>query len=89
MKAETRIKGAAKSLYEAYTEYSKTVLNIPVTAKVPKVEWMAGNTKGGNAGWLVDGSLYPGKAEQVVQHFEQLRNAWEEKTKRKSDPVKK
>ncbi len=86
MKAQTRIKAACKTMYDAYVDYSRKVLNIPVIPNIPKVEWRAGNPKDGNAGWIVDGRLYPGTAEQVVSHFEERTVYWLEKTRRKSEP---
>lgn len=84
MKAATRIKIACKSMYDAYTDYSRIVQNIPVIPNVPKVDWMAGNPKDGKAGWVVDGRLYPVTADQLVAHFEERTAYWQEKIKRVS-----
>lgn len=82
MKAATRIKNAAKSMYDAYTDYSRVVQNVPVIPNIPKVQFMAGNPKDGKAGWVVDGRLYPVTADQLVAHFEERARYWQERTQR-------
>lgn len=88
--AKSRIKSACKWMYDAYTDYSRIVLNIPVIPKPPHVEWWPGKTDAGSSGtWVVDGRSYPGTADQVVAHFEERANYWIEKSHRKSEPAPK
>lgn len=88
MKAKTRVVTAAKELYETYANYSRRVLNIPVVPAYPSVTWKAGNTKEGARGtWIIDGREYPGTVDQVVAHFQERTVYWEDKLRRKSEPV--
>jgi hypothetical protein len=89
MKAKTRITHAVKEMYDAYAEYSLVKHKIPVIAPHPKVTWVAGNAKDGNAGWMIDGNLVAGTADQIVDGIQRTTNYWLDKAKRKTDPIKK
>jgi len=87
VKAQTKVASAVKACYEAYAEYSSKVVHIPVVPpKRPLIIWQAGDQRNGNAGWLVDGRLHLGTAEDVVKHFNERTEYWIAKTRRKSDP---
>jgi hypothetical protein len=81
MKAKTRIVTAAKKMYDAYTDYSRVVLNVPVVPDYPQVTWCAGNrADGGKGTWVVDGREYPGVVGDVEVHFLARAKYWREKT---------
>ena len=69
-------------MYDAYTDYSRKVLNIPVIPNYPKVSWKAGNHSNGVGGvWVIDGREYPGTVDQVEAHFKERTDYWIEKVK--------
>lgn len=76
MKAKTQIEQAVKACYDAYSDYARKVDNIPVIPSFPKVEWVKGSLKNDASGWLVDGKLYNGTADQVVAHWNKQTERW-------------
>lgn len=80
MKAKTQIEQAVKAAYDAYAEYARKVDNMPVIPAFPRVSWERGSLKNPNTGWIIDGRLYPGTAEQVITHWDRVRVRWEKKT---------
>jgi hypothetical protein len=88
MKAKTRIVAAVKACYDSYSDYARKVLYIPVIPPYPKVTWEAGNTPQGSRGrWIIDGHDWPMAADEVVAEFQRRALMWEDKMRRRSDPV--
>lgn len=70
MRAETRIRTAAKQCYDAFVDYSRVVLNIPVSSKVPRADYHPGK------GWNLDGKFYAMTSSQLVEFLEGQRDYW-------------
>lgn len=83
MKAQTQIEHAVKACYDAYADYARKVENIPVIPSFPKVSWVRGSLKNENTGWIVDGRLYPGTADEVVNYWNKRTALWLARTRKK------
>jgi hypothetical protein len=83
MKAQTQIERAVKACYDAYAEYARKVDNIPVIPQFPKVTWVRGSLKNEASGWLIDGKLYNGTAQEVVSHWNKQTERWTAKLRKK------
>lgn len=70
MRAETRIRTAAKEYYGAFVDYARIVLNIPVSMNVPRANYHPGK------GWELDGKFYPMTSTQLVEFLEGQRDYW-------------
>lgn len=77
MKAQTRIEAAVKACYDVYAEYSHVAEHMRVTAVHPRVTWERGSLKNPNTGWVIDGVLYPGAADDVIDLWNKQRAKWE------------
>lgn len=73
MKEKTRVEQAVKACYDAYSDYARKVDNMPMIPKFPEVRWQRGSLKNPNTGWWIDGTLYPGSAEQVIELWDKQR----------------
>lgn len=80
MKAKTQIEQTVHAAYVAYADYARKVENIPVIPAFPKVSWERGSLKNPNTGWIIDGRLYPGSAEQVMAYWDKIRAKWLRRT---------
>lgn len=82
MKAQTAIERAVKACYDAYSDYARKVEGIPVIPTFPKVSWVRGSLQNPETGWLVDGKLFNGTAEQVVAHWDKQTEKWIRRTRK-------
>ncbi len=74
MKHTTEVRAAVRLAAVAICHYHKTVHSIGLRPTHARVEWLVGK------GWLIDHVLFPGTAEQVINHFDKLQRRWNQKT---------